>query len=41
MVGPVYHIAFDDCDATYMGETEKSLKTHFLEHWRKSSVGSD
>ena len=41
MVGPFYHIICDDCDATYMGKTEQSLKTHFLEHWRKSSVESD
>ena len=28
-------------DATYVGKTEKSLKAQFLEHWRKSSVGSE
>ena len=41
VVGPVYHITCDDCDATYVGETERSLKTRFLEHRRKSSVGSE
>ena len=41
MVGPVYHITCDNCDATYVGEMERSLKTRFSEHWRKSSVGSE
>ena len=36
MVGPVYHIICDDCGATYVSKTERSLKTRFLEHWRKS-----
>ena len=36
----VYHITCYDCDATYVGETESALKTQFLEHRRKSSVGS-
>ena len=40
VVGPVYHITCDDCDATYEGETERSLKTRFLQHLRKCSVGS-
>ena len=38
VVGPVYHIT---CDATYVGNTERSLKTRFLECWRKCSVGSN
>ena len=38
VVGPVYHISPYDCDATYVGEMEPSLKVHFLEHRRKSSV---
>ena len=41
MVGPVYHITCDDCDAMYVGEMERSLKTRFLEHPRKISVGSE
>ena len=31
----------DDCDATYVGETERGLKTQFSELRRKSSVGSE
>ena len=41
VIGPVYHISRNDSDATYMGETEQSLKIHFSEPWRKSSVGSE
>ena len=41
VVGPVYHITCDDCDATYIGEIERALKTRFSEHQRKSSVGSE
>ena len=41
MLGPVYHITYDDCDATYVGEMERSLKTRFSEHRRKSNVGSE
>ena len=37
VVSPAYHITCDDCDAMYVDETEISLKTRFLEHWRKSS----
>ena len=40
VLSPIYHIICDDCDAMYVGETEISLKTGFLEHQRKSNVGS-
>ena len=40
-VGPVYYITCDDCDATHVGMTERSLKTLFVEHCIKSSVGSE
>ena len=36
---PVYYITCDDCDATYVGKTERSLKTRFFEHRRKGRVG--
>ena len=39
VIGPVYHIACDDCDCNVC--KERSLKTHFLEHQRKNSVGSE
>ena len=29
VVGPVYKISCEECDATYMGETERSLKARF------------
>ena len=29
VVGPVYHISCDSCNAYYTGETEKSLKARF------------
>ena len=41
MVDPVNHITCDDCNVMYVGETARSVKTHFLEHWRKSSAGSE
>ena len=41
VVGPVYHITYDDGDAKYVGETERSLKTRFLKHRRKSGVESE
>ena len=40
-VGSVYHISCDDCDATYVEETERARKTHFSEHCQKSSVGNE
>ena len=41
MVGPVYKIHCNDCEASYIGETERSLKTRFMEHRRPSSVTSE
>ena len=41
VVGPVYHISCDDCDAIYVVETGRALKTRFSENRRKSSVASE
>ena len=41
VVGPVYKITCDCCDASYIGETERSLKARFDEHRRPSSVNSE
>ena len=41
MVGPVYRISCEECDAVYVGETERSLKARFSEHNRPSSVTSE
>ena len=45
VVGPVYQITCDDCDAMFVGEMERSLKTQFktqfLEHKMKNSVGGE
>jgi hypothetical protein len=41
VVGPVYHIQCDDCEAGYVGETERSLKARFMEHRRPSTVTSE
>ncbi len=38
--GTVYHIPCNDCPATYVGESERSLKTRLAEHRRPSSVSS-
>ena len=36
VVGPVYKIKCEECDAVYVGETERSLKVRFSEHRRPS-----
>ena len=41
VVGPVYHIPCDPCDASYIGETQRSLKVRFLEHRRPRSTTSE
>ena len=41
MVGLVYKIKCEECEATYVGETERSLKSRFNEHWRLSSTISE
>jgi len=41
VIGPVYQIKCNDCDASYVGETERSLKARFMEHRRPSSTGSE
>ena len=38
VVGHVYKIKCEECEATYIGETERSLKARFGEHWRPSST---
>ena len=40
VVEPVYHISCDSCDASHIGETERSLKARLLEHRRPSSTTS-
>jgi hypothetical protein len=47
IAGPVYHIPCQgqtsrgQCSESYIGETERSLKTRFLEHRRPSSTSSE
>ena len=38
VVGPVYKIKCEECNAVYVGETERSLKARFGEHRRPSST---
>ena len=40
VVGPVYKISCEECEVTYVGETERSLKARFGEHRRPSSTTS-
>ena len=40
VVGPVYNISCEECKATYVGETKRSLKTRFGAHRRLSSTTS-
>ena len=41
VVGPVYKIKCEECEATHAGETERSLKARFSEHRRPSSTTSE
>ena len=41
VVGPVYKIKCEECEATYVGETERFLKSRFNEHRRPSSITSE
>ena len=41
VVGPVYKIKCEECEATYIGETERSLKARFGEHRRPSSTTAE
>ena len=37
----MYKIKCEECEATYVGETERSLKARFSEHRRPSSTTSE
>ena len=41
VIGPVYKIKCEECDAVYVGETERSLKARFSEHRRPSLTTSE
>ena len=41
VVGPVYKIKCEECDAVYVGEMERSLNARFSEHRRPSSTTSE
>ena len=38
VVEPVHKIKCEELEATYIGETETSIKSRFNEHWRPSST---
>ena len=41
VVGPVYKIDCNSCEASYVGETERSLKARFSEHRKPSTTSSE
>ena len=41
VAGPVYQINCTNCDMFYIGETERSLKAQFMEHWWPSTATSE
>ena len=41
LVAPSPHTSCEDCDASYVGETERSMKARFGEHRRPSSTTSE
>lgn len=43
VTGPIYHIKCEgnNCDAVYIGESERTLKTRFQEHKRPSNTNSE
>ena len=41
VMGPVYKIKWEECNAVYVGETERSLKVRFSEHQWPSSTTSE
>ena len=41
VVGPVYKIKCEECEVTYVGEMERSLKSRFNKYWRLSSTTSE
>ena len=41
VVYPIYHIRYENCDESYIGETGRYLKVRFSEHRRPSSVNPE